>query len=419
MITRTTAFPSLLLIPLAFSLSASPLLAQPETKRAEKKGDGARIIEVEVKRDAIRQTTNEKKAAGDEGKALSSRVELEYVTFNRDKSLLVGYFQDGWFEMVSLHDAETKKQLASVYCDGGVPTVFRFSKDNRFLGAKTGVGWYVWKIPSFEKVFVLGDIDIDRLIEGTKVDPSTSGPVHPNTEEAATKTLEKIGANAPEGLRVHPVDPKKGTKVDPSTSGPIHPNTEEAARKALRAAGGDAPGGPKVSPADSTRHNGLEIQAKAGGELAAGKTVKVTVTLKNHNKTPMQTFAPPKSMCNVVWKLRFDPPLHDAMGGNHTMFPSVTYDKVATIQPGKQVEFTFELTRKKNKIFVESECGKFGCLSEPVRIPKGTKELKLFYLHEDSGSDWYARAGDDEHIKFTEKRWSGTIRTQPVVVKLP
>ncbi len=220
-------------------------------------------------------------------------------------------------------------------------------------------------------------------------------------------------------MRVHPADPKKGTKVDPSTSGPVHPNTEEAAKKALKAAGGDAPGGPKVSPADPTRHNGLEIQAKAGGELAAGKTVKVTVTLKNHNKAPMQTFAPPKSMCNVVWKLRFDPPLHDEMGGNHTMFPSVTYDKVATIQPGKQVEFTFELTRKKNKIFVESECGKFGCLSKPVRIPKGTKELKLFYLHEDSGSDWYARAGDDEHIKFTEKRWSGTIRTQPVVIKLP
>ncbi len=191
MITRTNHFPSLFLIPLALSLPFSPLLAQPETKRAEKKGDGARIIEVEVKRDAIRQTKNAKKAAGDEGKALSSRVELEYVTFNRDKSLLVGYYQDGWFEMVSLHDAETKKQLASVYCDGGVPTVFRFSKDNRFLGAKTGVGWYVWKIPSFEKVFVLGDIDIDRLIEGTKVDPSTSGPVHPDTEEAAKKALSQ------------------------------------------------------------------------------------------------------------------------------------------------------------------------------------------------------------------------------------
>lgn len=373
--TRMTTTSSLFLIPLALSLSFAPLLAQTETHKAEKKGHEARIIEVEVTRDAIRQSTNEKKGAGDEGKVGASKVELECVTFNSDQSLFVGYYQNGWFEMVSLHNAKSKKQLASVYCDGGVPSVFRFSKDNEFLGAKTGVGWYVWKIPSFEKVFVLGDIDFDRLTEGAKVDPSTGGP--------------------------------------------LHPNTEEAARKALKAAGGDAPGGPKVSPADPTRHNGLEIQAKAGGELAAGKTVKVTVTLKNHNKAPMQTFAPPKSMCNVVWKLRFDPPLHDKMGGNHTMFPGVTYDKVATIQPGKQIEFTFELTRKKNKIFVESECGKFGCLSKPVRIPKGTKELKLFYLHEDSGSDWYARAGDDKPIKFTQKRWSGTIRTQPVVIKLP
>ena len=60
---------------------------------------------------------------------------------------------------------ECRKQLGSVYCDGGVPTVFRFSQDNKFLGAKSSVGWYVWKIPSFEKIFVLGDIDIDRLSE--------------------------------------------------------------------------------------------------------------------------------------------------------------------------------------------------------------------------------------------------------------
>lgn len=190
---RTTAFPSFFLILLALSLPVAQLLAQTELNRAKKKGKEARIIEVEVKRNAILNTTNKKREAGDEAKALSARVELEFVTLSHDKSLLVGYYQDGWFEMISLHDAKNKKQLGSVYCDGGVPTVFRFSKDNRFLGAKTGVGWYVWKIPSFEKVFVLGDVDLDRLIEANQdgVDqPATDAESKPGGNEKSKPESE-------------------------------------------------------------------------------------------------------------------------------------------------------------------------------------------------------------------------------------
>ena len=90
---------------------------------------------------------------------VSRTEELENVTYNKDRNLLVGYYQDGWDEMVSLHDAKTKKQLGSVSCGGGIPTVYRFGKDNKFLGAKTSVGWFVWKIPSFEEVIVLGSTD--------------------------------------------------------------------------------------------------------------------------------------------------------------------------------------------------------------------------------------------------------------------
>ena len=94
---------------------------------------------------------------------VSRTEELENVTYNKDGNLLVGYYQDGWDEMVSLHDAKTKKQLGSVSCGGGIPTVYRFSKDNKFLGAKTSVGWFVWKIPSFEEVIVLGSTDFVKF----------------------------------------------------------------------------------------------------------------------------------------------------------------------------------------------------------------------------------------------------------------
>ena len=90
-------------------------------------------------------------------------VELEHVTYNLDRSQFVGYYQDGWFEMVSLHDAKTKKQIGYVYCEGGVPKTFRFSKDGKHLGAEASVGWYVWKIPTFEEVLILGDTNFYEL----------------------------------------------------------------------------------------------------------------------------------------------------------------------------------------------------------------------------------------------------------------
>ena len=135
-----------------------PLNAEPAGKEAE----NPEVIEVEVlaNPDVGQKAIDE--AEGVDKKALK-KVELEHVTYNLDRSQFVGYYQDGWFEMISLHDAKTKKQIGYVYCDGGFPTAFRFSKDGKTLGAKASVGWYVWKIPSFEKVFVLGDVDFFEL----------------------------------------------------------------------------------------------------------------------------------------------------------------------------------------------------------------------------------------------------------------
>ena len=185
----------------------------------------------------------------------------------------------------------------------------------------------------------------------------------------------------------------------------------------LRKIAGD-PGANSFSEKNApVQHEGLEIRATSEGELTVGGTVTVTITLENHNKTPIQTLVPPKSMCNVVWDCAFDPPIHEEMGG-HSTFAGVTRKKVATIQPGKSIEFTFELKRKNRKVFVDSECSKFGCLSAPVKIPKGTKELKLFYQHEDSGIKWRATPGGD-FITFTEKRWIGDLKSPPIVIKVP
>ena len=145
-----------IILPIALALlSLTPaLFAEPAKPAAEKK---APTLKVEVK--VHPEFTNVKLPAKAEGidKNAMMEVELEHVTYNLDRTQFVGYYQHGWFEMVSLHDAKTKKQIAYVYCEGGVPKNFRFSRDGKHLGAEASVGWYVWKIPSFEEVLILGD----------------------------------------------------------------------------------------------------------------------------------------------------------------------------------------------------------------------------------------------------------------------
>ncbi len=145
---------------LAAVLCLSPtLLAEPTKPVVEKK---IRTMKVEVlKFPAVTEQNRAKGPGADKDELMT--VELEYVTYNHDRSQFVGYYQHGWFEMVSLHDAKTKKRMAHVYCEGGAPTVFRFSKCGKFLGAKASVGWYVWKIPTFDEVLILGDTDFYSL----------------------------------------------------------------------------------------------------------------------------------------------------------------------------------------------------------------------------------------------------------------
>ena len=146
----------------ALSLSfAGPSNAQTEVEHGQKAEHDPERIEVEVE---IRDWGQDEQADSSASAGKKRRVEkLSYVSYNKDRSLFVGSFQDGWFEIVSLHDAKTRKQLGSVYCEGGLPGVFRFSEDNQFLGAKASVGWYVWKIPSFKRVIVLGDTDFVKF----------------------------------------------------------------------------------------------------------------------------------------------------------------------------------------------------------------------------------------------------------------
>ncbi len=175
------------------AISTSLLSAQTSIRNT---GNKAKTVEVEVKRYIPRniQNTDKKTAKGNkEEKVIIDKVNLKFITYNQDKSLFVGYYQSGWDEMVSLHDAKTKKQLGSVYCGGGVPTVYRFSKDGNFLGAKASVGWYVWKIPSFEKVFILGDIDFQqrtKQAEGGADQATTAPESKPQGDEKPKKDLK-------------------------------------------------------------------------------------------------------------------------------------------------------------------------------------------------------------------------------------
>jgi len=165
--------------------------------------------------------------------------------------------------------------------------------------------------------------------------------------------------------------------------------------------------------------NGIEIRATEEVILKIGGTAKITIALENHNKTPIQTLIPPKSSCNACWNCSFEPAIHENMAG-HDMLPGSTNDEVATIQPGKTINFTLEMKRNKDGIFMKSDCDEeFGCMISPLEIPKGIKEVKMFYQHKDIGADWWSLADEGGAIKFTENRWIGDLKSSPIVIKLP
>lgn len=162
-------------------------------------------------------------------------------------------------------------------------------------------------------------------------------------------------------------------------------------------------------------NNGLEIRATNEGDLKVGGTAKITITLKNHTDEALQTLISPSSKENLVWNCTFDPPIHEEMSGPST-FPGVTLKKVATIPPNKTISFSFNVKRIEKGIYIESKFGNFGCLDAPVQLPKGTKELKLFYEHADSDIKLRTK-GDGKFVRFDKKRWIGNLKTRPIIIK--
>ena len=122
--------------------------------------------------------------------------------------------------------------------------------DEFFLTAMVKGGWegdywgvMVTKIPAAlkeakskeEKLKLLKGMEMKMVLIG--YDGAISFPENPGVGDQVAKEA----GNAPEGLKVHSAEPKRGAEVDPSTSRPVHPDTEEAAKKALEAIGGNAP----------------------------------------------------------------------------------------------------------------------------------------------------------------------------------
>ena len=89
------------------------------------------------------------------------RVTLEHKTASPDGKLFAGYYRDGWDEVISIHDAETGKQIMRIVGHGDDVTKFKFTPDGKVLASRCvnsgRKGWALWDVTTGELILRLKD----------------------------------------------------------------------------------------------------------------------------------------------------------------------------------------------------------------------------------------------------------------------
>ena len=127
-----------------------------------------------------------------------------------------------------------------------------------------------------EKIRVNGQGDPKQA---PRVDSSTSGPVHPNTEEATKKSLKAIGRNAPEELRVHPANHKNAPEVKPGNQGSVSKAAQFFDDGAFRKL--------QIDQALALRKKGHLIKANELGKQLKRKSVQLTLPKADSPASPL------------------------------------------------------------------------------------------------------------------------------------
>jgi len=75
------------------------------------------------------------------------QVELLHKTFSPDGRTYVGYYRDGFDEVISVHDTKTRKQIRRFLCHGDNVQEFRFTPDGQTLASRCAKkGWALWDV---------------------------------------------------------------------------------------------------------------------------------------------------------------------------------------------------------------------------------------------------------------------------------
>ncbi len=94
----------------------------------------------------------------------------EHKTYSPDKKLFAIFAQDGWDEVISIHDAASGKQIRSIVGHGDFVEEFKFSDDGKVLASRCSNrdrrGWAVWDVAAGKLLMHLPD----DVPPSTKVD---------------------------------------------------------------------------------------------------------------------------------------------------------------------------------------------------------------------------------------------------------
>ena len=75
------------------------------------------------------------------------RVQLKHKTYSPDKKVYVGFYRDGWDEIISIHETKSKKQIKRLLSGGDNVAKFKFSENGKLLATYAKQrGWKVWDV---------------------------------------------------------------------------------------------------------------------------------------------------------------------------------------------------------------------------------------------------------------------------------
>jgi WD40 repeat protein len=78
-----------------------------------------------------------------------------HKTLSPDGKSYAVWYQDGWDEVIAIHDSDSGKEKRRIIGHGDLVQEFRFTPDGKVLASRSRDGWKLWEVATGKKLLEL------------------------------------------------------------------------------------------------------------------------------------------------------------------------------------------------------------------------------------------------------------------------